>query len=201
MNGIAFTPTPLHSCMAPCLITGSLFRFCVQMEKCTGVTAISVSDIYWMLLSLHTASQRSANVLIIQNFGHPRFIGSFSCQPEGKISNHPMLRIRQARRGMGKRGVTERSYMLWSKTTPRPPTHSYSLTKWSWRCLQVTLDVSLSYSCLKPLTGRWQFLRSEIEPCGTTERMCFNRKQVCPPEQPTDTLGRWTVQLSHMQYK
>jgi len=162
-------------------------------------------DLYWILLSLYTESQQPANVLVIQNFGHPRLIGSFSCQPEGKISNHPMLRIRQACT-LGAvgwvRGELQKEAICFgpsegSKTTPRPPTHSYSLTKWSWRCLQVTLDVSLtagrlSYSCLKPLTGRWQFLRSEIEPCDTTEQTCFKRKQVWSREQPTNALCCWT---------
>jgi hypothetical protein len=55
-----------------------------------------LTDFYQFLLSLHTENQWSTNVLIIQNLGHPRLIGSFSCQPEGKISNHPILRIRQA---------------------------------------------------------------------------------------------------------
>ena len=115
-----------------------------------------LTDLYWIPLSLHTESQRSANVLIIQNFGHPRLIGSFSCQPEGKISNHPMLRIRQpctlGAEGWV-RGELQKEAICFgpsegSRTTPRPPTHSYSLTKWSWRCLQVTLAVSLTAGSL-----------------------------------------------------
>lgn len=125
-----------------------------------------LTDLCWILLSLYTESQRSANFLTIQNFGHPRLIGSFSCQPEGKISNHPMLRIRQACTpgAVGwVRGELQKEAICFgpsegSKTIPRPPTHSYSLTKWSWRCLQVTLDVSLTAGWLssshRPATVR-----------------------------------------------
>jgi hypothetical protein len=46
-----------------------------------------------LLVLSHSEATMVVSVLLIPNFGHPRLIGTCSCQSEGKISNHPTLQI------------------------------------------------------------------------------------------------------------